>query len=166
MRELFETFGIHWPTILFALINTVILVVGLYFLLVKPVRKIMAARRAKTDEMFSENERLNKEIVGTRLKYEKLSDDAVEKINEMMRASQKTAEDQAAAILSDAKHKAQEMLLNAKAEIESDRLHMEQHFKSEITSLAVDIAAKVLEREVKDKDNAKVIDEAISNWKN
>ena len=166
MGKLFETFGIQWPTILFVLVNTVVLVVGLYLLVIGPVRKIMAARKAKEDEIYGENERMNKEVVDTRKKYEKLTDEAAQQIHEMMKASQKSAEEQAVQIVAEARRKAQELLLESKKEIEAERLRMEQHFKSEITSLAVDIAARVLEREVKEKDNARLVDEALAKWSN
>ena len=164
MNKLIEAFGIEWPTILYVLINTVILVAGLSILLVRPVRKIMAARKAKADEIFGENERLNKEVVATRLKYEKMTEDAAQHIQTMMKESQRAAEDRAAQIVDEARRKAQELLLNSKKEIEAERARMERQLRDEVTSLAVDIAAKVLEREIAEGDNSKLVDEALSKW--
>ncbi|GHU99810.1 hypothetical protein FACS1894211_05890 [Clostridia bacterium] len=166
MGDIIAKFGIQWPTILYVLGNTVLLVVGLYFLLVKPVKKLMAQRKAKAEEVFKENERLNQEVTDTRLKYEKLTADAAERIDTMMKESQKTAENRAADIVEEAKREAREILTESKKEADAERLRLERHFKTEIASLAVDVAAKVLEREVGEKDNAKLVDEVLGKWAN
>lgn len=164
MSEIIKSFGINLPTILYVLLNAVILVAGISLLLIRPVKKIMAERKAKADEVYKENERLKKEASEARLKYEKLSEEAAAQIREMMNKSEKEASESAAKIIEEAKRKAQELLQSSKREIEAERLSMEQQFKDEITTLALDIAARVLEREVKESDNAKLVSEALNRW--
>jgi F-type H+-transporting ATPase subunit b len=164
MDVILEKFGIEWPSILLTLAASVMLVSGMYFLLVKPVKKIMAERRAKAEEVFEENTRLKNEAQQTAAELERRIADADKKAADILSGAEKSAEDKAAQIVAEAAGKAQEVMLNAKLEAEAERARMERQFKTEITSLAVDIAGKMLEREVKIQDNAKIVDEALSAW--
>ena len=54
----------------------------------------------------------------------------------------------------------------AKKEIENQKAKLQAEVKEEVGSLAIDIASKVLEREVSAADNKKVIDECLKGWDN
>jgi F-type H+-transporting ATPase subunit b len=77
----------------------------------------------------------------------------------------KNAEEEAAAIIERAREQARGILSEAREQTDAERARLEKYFKTEVTSLAVDIAAKLLEREVREKDNARLVDEALSQWK-
>lgn len=61
MKEIFEKLGLGGWDILFHAVNLVILIVALYFLLFKPVKKIIAGHRQKLDEIYKENRRMHEE---------------------------------------------------------------------------------------------------------
>ncbi len=164
MDQILKMFDLHWETVLIALVDLVVLVLVVYFLLIRKLKKNMAAKKTRTEEVYDENARLNKEVVDTKAKYEAMTKDANEKIALMTKETQKAAEDKAQAILDAAKKQAAELVAASKKEMDSERIRMEQYFKAEVTALAVDVAEKVLEREVKEQDNSRIIDEALSKW--
>lgn len=166
MDQILELFDLHWQTVIIALIDLAVMVFIVYFFLIRKMKKIMAGRKTKTEEVYNENTRLNQEVVDTRLKYETLTKEANEKITLLTKEATKAAEDKAQSIVDGAKKQASEIVAAAKKEMESERVRMEQYFKTQITSLAVDVAAKVLEREVKEQDNSRIIDEALNKWSN
>ena len=66
-------------------------------------------------------------------------------------------------ILEDARRQAQAMLAKAEADIAQQRKKAVNEVKDELGGIAVDIASKVVEREVRPEDHAKLIDEFIQN---
>lgn len=164
MDRIVDLFNLNPITMLIALINVVIMVVIVYFLVIRRLKKNMAAKKAKADDVFAENKRLNQEVVETRQKYAALIKEANEKIAVMTKEAAKTAEDKAQKIVDGAKADAVNVITAAKQEMEAERLRMEQYFKEHITSLAVDMAAKVLEREVREQDNSKILDDCLDKW--
>ena len=79
-----------------------------------------------------------------------------------MRA-QKSATERGEAIVADAKKEAVAIKEKASADIAKERTTAFQQMKSQIGDIAVSIAGKVIEKEVKEADHQKLIDEFISD---
>lgn len=58
----FEALGLEWQSIVLHLFNLVVLTVGLYFLLFKPVKRMVKERQAKVKKIEKENAELNEEV--------------------------------------------------------------------------------------------------------
>ena len=74
---------------LFHLVNIVLLIVALYFLLYKPVKKIVADHRQKLKDVFEENKKLGEDALEMQQKYENMIGDIKQ---EAMRVSAEAAE--------------------------------------------------------------------------
>lgn len=164
MNRIVELFNLNPLTMLFALIDVVLMAVIVYFFVIKKVKKIMLARNAKAEEVFKENQRLAQEAADNKQKYETLNREAAEKLAAAAKAAEKAAAANAQQVLDEAKKQAAGIIAAAKRETDAERLRMEQYFREHIASIAVDMAAKVLEREVREKDNGKILDECLSKW--
>ena len=77
--------------------------------------------------------------------------------------AQKSATERGEAIVADAKKEAVAIKEKASADIAKERTAAFQQMKSEIGDIAVSIAGKVIEKEVKEADHQKLIDEFISD---
>jgi F-type H+-transporting ATPase subunit b len=164
MDKILEIFGLHWQSILLSVLNFALLAVGMYFLLFKPVQKMMNARREKLDAIYVENETLNKEAADIRRQQEEWLAEANKRVNAMMADAAKNTEKNRAAIIDDAKKQAAEIIKSTKTELRAEKTRLEEYFKAHVVELAVEMASKVLSREVAAEDNKKIIDDCLSKW--
>ena len=59
--SVFDSLGITWESIVLHLFNLIVLTVGLYFLLFRPVKKMIKQRQEKVKKIEQENADLNEE---------------------------------------------------------------------------------------------------------
>jgi F-type H+-transporting ATPase subunit b len=146
------------------LANIIILVVALYFLLYKPVSKIIAAHRQKLKDVFDENQRLNAEAAETKRKYEALIDDVKQEVARIGADAAAKAQVKADEVIGRATEQADNIIRNAKQEAFSERERLKNELYDSVGRIAVDIAQKVLEREVSVDDNRRLIDSYLTEW--
>jgi len=144
---------------------TFILVVILWIFLVKPVRKYVAERQAyiqgNLDEAKTKNEQADENIV----KAEKMLKDAKVQSKQIVEEAKVTALNEKDKITEETKLEVVEMKNKAKSDIENERKQMKDALQNEIIDVALSAASKVIEREVNEKDNKKVIDSFIKDDK-
>lgn len=162
--EIFDKLGLGWFEILFHVINLIILAVALYFLLVKPIRKLVADHRNKLRAIVDENARLNAEAAEMQHKYEaklaEAKDEAAKVVAEATEKAQKKAEE----TLAVAHEQAKAIIESARKEAEAENQRIKQDYKDQVTDMAIAMAEQVLAREVGKKDNEKLIDECLKAW--
>ena len=95
--------------------------------------------------------------------YEQNMQDARQKANEILDGARKTAAIQSEKILKEAQEQSSAMKKKAEKEIAQEKKKAVNEVKGEIGDMAVEIAGKVIEREINEKDHEKLIDEFISN---
>lgn len=144
--------GIH-------VLNVIILFVVLRLLLYKPVLKYMKKRENTFANKVDELDTREKELIREKEEYDKIMADADSKAAAVITKSNEVARDHAREVLDNAKEHARDLVLRAKKEIEAEKIQTRAELKAEITGMAVQIAEKVLEREVSLEDNRKIIDE-------
>lgn len=131
--------------------------------LFKPIREVLEKRKAKADAEISEATKAKEEAEAMKAEYEQNMKDAREKASEIVSTAQKSATLQSEEILKEAN--AQAVALKAKAEkdIAQEKRKAVNEIKDEIGDMAMEIAGKVIERELNAKDHEKLIDEFINN---
>ncbi len=148
-------------SILLHVANAAILLVSLYFLLLKPVRKFMDAR----------TERVNAQLRSVDDAKEALEEQKKIMENEVL-AAQKTAADtvaesvvqareQARKVIQEAHTDAEHVLKQAQMEAESMRKSAREEMRGEVAGLSVALAGKLLQREVTEKDHEKLVEEFL-----
>jgi F-type H+-transporting ATPase subunit b len=96
-----------------------------------------------------------RELVESRQEILKMKDDAVKEADELMRKARE-----------EAKQEALELLEKAKAEIEKETDAAKLAIKKDVASVALEIAEKILEREVKDADHKRFIEKSLKELSN
>lgn len=160
MSEIFKKLGLSGWEILFHAVNLVILVVALYFLLYRPVKKIVSNHRKKLDDIYKENARMRKETETMQTEYDAVRQKALEEaaaVNE--RAMQRSKE-----IIEEAQIKADAILDSAQKEAIAEKHRVQHELHDSVGHIAVEIAEKILEREVSEADNRRIIEESLSEW--
>ena len=131
--------------------------------LFKPVREILAKRQAKADADIREAEEAKQEAAAIKAEYEQNMLEAKEKANELLATAQKNATAKSDELLKEANSQAAAIKQKAEADIAQERRKAVNELKDEIGSMAMEIAGKVIEREIDEKDHAKLIDDFINN---
>jgi len=131
--------------------------------LFKPVREVIAKRKAKADAEISEALKAKEEAAAMKAEYEQNMLAAKEQANEILATANKTAAAKSEQMLKEASEQAIAMKAKAEADILQERRKAVNEVKDEIGSMAMEIAGKVIEREINEKDHANLINQFIEN---
>lgn len=136
------------------------------FLLVKkflfaPVQKILAKRQGEIDQLYQEAGTAKTEAESMRSEYTEKLSTAREEAGEIVKSATLNAQVKETAILAEAQQKATAMLQKADSEIAQEKKKAVNEIKNDISGMAVDIASKILEREINEKDHAEMIEKFI-----
>ena len=138
--------------------NVIILFIVLKLLLYKPVMKFMKKRENSFADKVDELDEREKALIRQKEQYDQMMANANDEAAAIITKSNEMAKDHAREILDNAKEHARDLVVRAKKEIEGEKSQARLDMKSEIADMAIEIAEKVLEREVSLEDNRKIID--------
>ena len=151
-----------WPY-LAQICNLMIQLVIFKKLLLNPVKKVIAERKAKADSQIADAEKLRTEAEAMKAEYEQNLQNARTEANQIVAAAQKTAAARSEELLGEARAQAAALKQKAEADIAQERKKAVNEVKDEIGGMAMEIASKVVEREIKEADHQDLIDEFIKN---
>ena len=150
-------------TFLAQVCNLMIQLVIFKKLLLNPVKKVIAERKAKADSQIADAEKLRTEAEAMKAEYEQNLQKARTEANQSVAAAQKTATARSEELLGEARAQAAALKQKAEADIAQERKKAVNEVKDEIGGMAMEIASKVVEREIKEADHQDLIDEFIKN---
>ncbi len=143
--------------------NLFIQVFVLKKLLLDPVKKVLAERQAKADADIAEAKKASEEAAAIKTEYEQNMAQAKATANELVATAQKTAALRSEEMLNEARTAAAQIKQKAEADAAQEKKKAVNELKDEIGGIAVQIASKVVEREISEADHAALIDEFIQN---
>ena len=150
-------------TFLAQICNLMIQLVIFKKLLLNPVKKVIAERKAKADSQIADAEKLRTEAEAMKAEYEQNLQNARTEANQIVAAAQKTAAARSEELLGEARAQAAALKQKAEADIAQERKKAVNEVKDEIGGIAMEIASKVVKREIKEEDHKDLIDEFIKN---
>ena len=153
--------SVEFWRILITLINTLILFFIIKKFLYKPVMKMIEGRDKEIRESLEEAEQAQKKAGELKEHYETAMNGAKNEAAKIMQNAAETAEENAGRIIKEARDKSKEILIRADRDIEQEKLRAKDELKEEVGGLAVLLAAKIIEKELDEKDNDKLINEFI-----
>ncbi len=155
--------GIVPWTLIFQICNLFITLLLIKKFLLTPIRNVLSKRQEMTDAKIQEAEQAKTEAHAIKAEYEQNMLEAKEKANEILSIAQKNASTQAEEILQEANQQAAQLKAKAEKDIAQEKKKAVNELKDEIGDIAMEIAGKVIDREVKEADHEKLIDDFISN---
>ena len=161
---MFESFlGVNPWTALFVLLNTLTIYFVAKKFLFAPVMNIIESRQKEIDGLYESAGNAKAEAEALRDAYQ-------EKINDAKAASEKIVKEAVARgqsreeeILRKANDEAEAIRNKASADIALEKKKAINDAKDEISGLALAIAGKVVERELKESDQTQLIDQFLNN---
>lgn len=158
-----EIISVNIWSILVSLANLLIMFLILKRFLFKPVQKMMAARKQQVDQIYQDAKENRDSAINMKQEYEARLAAAREEADGLVRNAVQTAQRKGYAIVAEANSQASHLKQKAEQEIAQEKKQMLQDVRGEISDIAVSIASKVVEREVKKQDYDGFVDEFIKN---
>ena len=150
-------------TFLAQICNLMIQLVIFKKFLLKPIKQVIADRKAKADSEIADAQKLRTEAEAMKAEYEQNLQNARTEANQIVATAQKTATARSEEIVGEARAQAAALKQKAEADIAQERKKAVNEVKDEIGGIAMEIASKVVEREIKEADHKDLIDEFIKN---
>ena len=150
-------------TFLAQICNLMIQLVIFKKFLLKPIKQVIADRKAKADSEIADAQKLRTEAEAMKAEYEQNLQNARTEANQIVATAQKTATARSEEIVGEARAQAAALKQKAEADIAQECKKAVNEVKDEIGGIAMEIASKVVEREISEKDHKDLIDEFIKN---
>lgn len=131
--------------------------------LFKPINNILAKRKEMADAQIQDAVKAREEAEAMKAEYDQDMLEAKSRANEIVAAAQKTAAIQSEELLKEASQQAAALKAKAESDIAQEKRKAVNEIKDEIGGMAMEIAGKVIEREISEEDHAKLIDDFIAN---
>ena len=164
--DMLSSLGITKDLLADLVINIVSIVV--LFLVVKklaynPVKKFMAARTEKVMAQKLEAEKLAEEAQAKSFEYEELLKECENAKAQAIKEGEALAREESGQIVSAAKEKAQSIIDNANKKAEEKYNRMIDEANDYIVNLTIEASSKLLNREVNDEDNKKIVEAFLNS---
>ena len=163
MVQSLDIISVNIWQILISLVNLLILFLMLKKFLFKPVQKIMAARQAQVDQVYEDADKRLQSATQMKQEYEQRLSNARDEADTLVKNATVTAQKRGDQLMSEAQQQASRLKQKAEEEIEQQKKQMLNEVRQDISELAVDIASKVIEREINKGDYDAFVDEFIRN---
>lgn len=141
------------------IINFIVMYAIIRTLVYNPVRKYMDARTARIAAQKTEAESALQTAKQQKEQYRQQLANAQKDVMKLRKESEEQAQAAAEQILSDAHKQSDALLATAQEQVDMQRIAAIDQMRDEFAQVAVQLAAKVLEREVSEQDNKAVIDD-------
>lgn len=163
MQQVQDFISITPWTLIFQICNLLILTALIKKFLFKPVMAVLDKRQAEIDGMYSEADKAEARAKALKSEYEQRLATAREEADGLVQNAMRTAQVRSDEIVGEAHERAVMLKNKADQEIEQERKKAFMDVKNELSGIAVDIASKVVEREVDAKDHEAFIEDFIRN---
>ena len=158
-----DIISINIWNILISLLNLLLIFLILKKVLFKRVQAVMAERKNQVDKLYSDANDSRDSAYELKQEYEHRLASARHEADSLIKSATQTAQRKSDQIVAEANSQASHVKQKAEEEIAQQKKQMLQDIRSEISGLAVDIASKVVEREINQKDYDGFVDEFIQN---
>ena len=146
-------------TILFTLINTLLIFLAFKFILFKRVDAILAQRQQEVSTTYSKADDVLAAANSDKEKYAQAIAGAKDEAAQILNRAEKKAQLEGDLIISEAKTIAADVREKAAAATEREKMQARAELQGEISDLALELAQKIMEKEIDKADHARLIED-------
>jgi F-type H+-transporting ATPase subunit b len=150
-------------SIIFTLINTLILFLVLKHFLFGRVNKVLQDRQDEVSNTYKTADETLDNANQLKSQYTELMAGAKEESAEIVQNAVKKAQHSSDEIVSNAKHEAQHIIERANLETEREIKKAKAQLKDDISDMAVLVAEQIVQREINKEDHEKLINDFVNN---
>ena len=155
--------SIDTGSLIFTLINTIILFLILKHFLFGRVNKAIENRQKDISSAYQKADETMENAKRLEADYTELMANAKEESAEIIKAASQKAVKRSDEIIQNAKAEAANIANKANEEIELEKKRARSQLNNEISDIAVQLAEKVVEKEISQDDHERLINEFIEN---
>ena len=152
----------HWNFI-WAAVNFILLFILLKIFLFKPVKKIMDERTRTIQDDLDAAKKSKEEAEALKKEYEDNISDAKQKAQEIIMKAHEDAESEKSAILKKSQEEADQIISDANKTIENERKRVLAQAQTQIADLAIEAASKIIGENLDDEKNRRLVDKFLSD---
>ena len=149
-------------SIFWAVFNVIILFILLRIFLFKPINKIKSERTRTIQDNLDSAQRAKEEAEELRQQYEGSISEAKEKANQIIMKAHEDAESERSAIIKKSQEEADKIVADADKAIENERKRVLRQAQSQIADLTIEAASKIIGENVDDEKNRRLVDQFLS----
>lgn len=153
--------GVNPWTALFTFLNLMISFLILRKFLMKPVKKMIDDRQKEIDGLYEGADKARAEADALKAEYQLHLTEAKKERDEIIRAATSAAQAKEQDIIAEARQTAESIYKKAEADIAQEKKKALNEVKNEISGIAMDIASKVVEKEISEQDHKTLVEEFI-----
>ena len=129
----------------------------------KPLLALLEKREETIRNSLKDAEKAREELEASNKKTEELMAEAREEVQGIISAGRAVAEKLQDDLVKKAKEKADVLIAESKRQIQSEKDEALSEIKSEVVTLSLEIASKLIEKNLSDKDNREIIVKTLKN---
>lgn len=157
-----DLLSIDAGTILFTLINTLLIFLAFKFILFKRVDAILAKRQDEVNATYTAADDALASANSDKKKYAEAMAGAKAEASQIITNAEKKAQRAGDAILEEARQEAQAVREKATLATERERVQARNELQGEISGLAMELAQKIMEKEISKADHERLIDDFLN----
>ena len=157
-----KLFGNFWSLVI-NLVALIVLFIAVFFIAYKPMRKYLEARKSHIEHEIKDAENSKKVYESKAAEGEKIVADAKKEAGEIVSKAKETATVSANAIINEAQEVSKKKMEDTEKAIALAEEKAKDDIKKAIVEVALQASEKVLEREVDEEDNSRLIDSFASD---
>ncbi|MDD5823367.1 MAG: F0F1 ATP synthase subunit B [Firmicutes bacterium] len=166
-----EALGIDFKTVIFSMVNFLILVGVLGKFIYKPFLNMLENRKNLIREKFDRADAVNAQADAKMADYEQRIANAEEEGRAILKDAKERAEAMAEGIIAEARAEANDMIVKAQKAIELERASAVEELRGEIAGLALMAAEQIVGREIQNVGHDAIVDQVIKDarsaeWQN
>ena len=150
-------------TLIFTWVNLLILFLLVKKFFTKPMQKMLQAREAEINAQYSKADQATEKAETLKKEYEEKISKAQDEANTIISDAVGNASLRSDAIVKEAEEKAQGMSERAQKSIDAQKEAAFSELKGDVSSMAVGIANKIIEKDINEKDHEALIDKALES---
>jgi len=163
MLQTLDIISVNIWQILISLANLLIMYLILKKFLFGPVQKVLATRQKQVDDIYGEANKSRESAESMRQEYEEKLATARDEADGIVRSAVQTAQRRSDTMVSEAAEQVSHMKQKAAGEMAQEKKQMLEGVRSEISDIAVEIASRIVGREVRKEDHESFVDDFIRN---
>ncbi len=150
-------------TLIIQIVSFLILVGVLTKVLYRPLLDFLDKRSKKVQDILDDAKRERKQAEDELKKSEERLKKTKEDILKLKELAELQADEHKQKIIQDAEKEARDIRIRSREDIERQIKEVKEEIKKEIGTLAVSIAEKILDKEIKEEDHKRLIEESIKD---
>ena len=151
----------NWISFVVQFLSFLILLLAVFFLAYKPVKRILKKRADHIEDEINQAEEKNAQAAASVNEAKELVSSSKVKASEIIKNAESQGQERYDAIILEAKQEVAEMKKAAEEDIERAKVDAVQDIRSEMVNVALSASKEILKREVDKKDNVKLAEDFI-----